>query len=282
MMPLTALSLAACVAIGASSEHILLRDIAPAFPAAAVSSPDIPVAPAPAPGVVRRFPIGELRRIALRLHLETEPADEVCVARPVAAPDPARLLAAMRAGLPQAAIELVDFSRWPVPEGRIEFPLAGLHQDYWRGDVVYGGNLRLGVWAKVKVRVTVRRVVAARELPARRLIEASAIRLETLDAAPSPERYADSLATVIGKLPRRTVAAGGSIRADWLDDPPLVARGDTVEVEVRSGAALLRLDGRALADGARGQAIPVLNPATGKRFRARIEAPGHVLMESLP
>ena len=72
------------------------------------------------------------------------------------------------------------------------------------------------------------------------------------------------------------------MRADWLEDPPLVSSGDTVKVEVRSGAAILKLDGRALADGVDGQTIPVLNPATGKRFRARIEGPGHVLIENLP
>ncbi len=282
MIPLTALSLAACVAVGASSDHILLRDLAPAFPAAAISSPDAPVALAPAPGVVRRFSAPELRRIALRLHLETEPTGEVCVLRPVSAPEPGRFLAAMRGRLPQASIEILDFSRWPVPEGEIEFPLSGLHQDYWRGDVVYAGKLRFAVWAKVKVRVPVRRVVAVSDLPPHRPIEASAVRLDAVEVAPDSERYADSVAAVTGKMPRRTVAAGAAIHADWLDDPPLVSRGDTVKVEVRSGAAVLKLDGRALADGTDGQWIPVLNPATGKRFRARIEGPGHVLMENLP
>jgi flagella basal body P-ring formation protein FlgA len=282
MIPLTALSLAACVAVGASTDHILLRDLAPAFPAAAVSSPDIPVALAPAPGVVRRFPIPELHRISLRLHLEAEPGGEMCVTRPVLPPDPDRFLTAMRARFPQASIELVDFSRWPVPEGEIEFLPAGLHQDYWRGDVVYSGNLRFGIWAKVKVHIAVQRVVAVRDLPARRPIEASSLRLDAFDTAPAPERYVDSIAAVVGKLPRRAVATNAAIRVDWLDDPPLVSRGDTVKVEVRSGAAVLRLDGRALADGAGGQTIPVLNPATGKRFRARIEGPGRVLMENLP
>jgi flagella basal body P-ring formation protein FlgA len=188
----------------------------------------------------------------------------------------------MRAQLPEATIELIDFSRWPVPAGTVEFPLSGLRQGYWRGSVLYGGSQRFAIWAQVKLRVAARRVVAAQDLAAGRPIEPSALRLESFDVTPGAGLYPGSIAEAAGKLPRRGIPAGIAIRSEWLELPPLVARGETVKVEVRSGAAVIQLDGRALAAGAAGQSIPVLNPATGKNFRARIQGPGHVLVESLP
>jgi flagella basal body P-ring formation protein FlgA len=282
MIPLAAFALSACLAIGPAASRILLRDLAPAFPSAALSAPDTPVAFAPAPGVVRRFDLPELHRLSLQFHLDAEPEREICVTRPVSAPDSSRFMAAMRARCPDASIELLDFSRWPVPDGEIEFPPSGLHDGYWRGDIRYGGNLHFAIWAKVNLTVAVRRVVALRDLPPRRLIDTSALRLDSLQSAPTTDHYPDSITAVAGKLPRRTIPAGAAIRAEWLGDPPLVSRGDTVKVEVHAGAAVLKLEGQALADGTAFDTIPVLNPATGKRFRARIQGPGRVRVEALP
>ncbi|HUB32074.1 MAG TPA: flagellar basal body P-ring formation chaperone FlgA [Bryobacteraceae bacterium] len=282
MIPLAAFVLSACVAVGPGDSRILLHDLKPAFPTAAFSAPDTPVAFAPAPGVVRRFTLPELRRLSRQFHLDVDPQQEICVTRPVAAPDPSRFLAVMHDRYPGASIQLLDFSRWPVPEGQIEFPPSGLHQGFWRGDILYGGNMRFAIWAKVNLTVATRRVVALRDLPQRRPIDASALRLDSFQAAPTPDQYPDSIAAVAGKLLRRSVPAGTAIRAGWLEDPPLISRGETVKIEVHSGAAVLKLDGQALADGGSSDIIPVLNPASGKRFRARIEGPGRVRVEALP
>ena len=60
--------------------------------------------------------------------------------------------------------------------------------------------------------------------------------------------------------------------------PKDVERGDTVEVQVRSGAAHLKLEGRAESSGRRGEAIPVRNLITNKSFSARIVDKGQVLV----
>src|ERR1039458_10554109 len=73
---------------------------------------------------LRVFRLPELRRLAARFNLPVSPASEVCVARPVSPPDPALFLAAMRKELPQAAIEIEDYSRQPLPAGDLTFPAA--------------------------------------------------------------------------------------------------------------------------------------------------------------
>jgi hypothetical protein len=160
MTPLAAFALAGCVAIGAGSDRVLLRDLAPAFPGLTADAMDTPAALAPAPGIQRRFEFLELRRLAERLNL-SEPVREVCVERRVAPLDPARILAALRAQMPAAQIELLDYTRGPVPEGDLEFSRSGLaagtSTGVWSGAVRYAGNRRFAVWAKVRLTADVTR-----------------------------------------------------------------------------------------------------------------------------
>ena len=87
---------------------------------------------------------------------------------------------------------------------------------------------------------------------------------------------ANALDQVIGKWPRRPVRPGTAIEPQWLDPAPEISRGDTVKVEVWSGAAHLELDGRAESAAAAGQPVAVLNPLTKKRFLARAVGKGKV------
>jgi flagella basal body P-ring formation protein FlgA len=84
-------------------------------------------------------------------------------------------------------------------------------------------------------------------------------------------------------LPRRPIAASATVTAFQLEGPKDIERGDLVGVEVQSGAAHLSLEGRALADGRKGDMIPVRNTANGKIFSARVHDKGRVvLIASLP
>lgn len=274
-MILAALAAAGCLAVAPASDQILLRDLAPAFPADARLFDATAVALAPAPGVERRFDFAELRRIAARFAL-ADPLAEACVTRPAAPLDPARLLAVLRAALPSGRVELLDYSRFPVPDGDLEFPLAGLRGSVWAGSIRYGGAHRVAIWARVKAGVPTVRVVAAHELRAGAPIDAAALRVETRDELPNAEAMPTSVDAVAGTIAKRTIREGESIRAAWLDAPKAVTRGDTVEVEVRAGGALLRLPVQALASGAVGQTILVLNPESKRRFPARVEGRGKV------
>lgn len=279
MTPLAAVAVAGCLAVGASSDRILAPDIAPAFADAAALPLDAVVALAPAPGVERRFEIAELRRIALRLNLPA-PEREVCVGRPAAPLDPARILEALRAQLPDARIELLDYDRHPVPEGALEFPLTGLRQlpagVLWNGFVRYGGRHRAAVWARVKAAAMATRVVATTGLRPGHPIDAASLAVETRDEFPAAGPIPSTVDEVAGKLPRRPIRAGTPIRAEWLTAPKAVERGDTVQVEVREGGALLQLTAQAKSSGSVGQTIPVLNTMSKKRFSARVEAKGRV------
>jgi len=280
MTMLAALAVAGCLAVGAGSEHIMLGDLAPAFPGLPTALPDAAVAFAPAPGVQRVFRVPELRRLAARWNLAADPAGELCFERPAAPLDPARLREAMLQSLPLARIEILDYSRVPAPDGRLEFPPGGLRQTtaggLWNGSVRYGADRRFPVWARVKVTLAAPRVVAARDLTSGRRIDAAELRLETGDGFPSDNAFARSVEEIAGRVLRRPVRAGDALRTTWLDPPKEVAPGDTVRVEVRCGGALLEMEAQAEAAGSIGQTISVRNTVSKKCFRARVEGKGRV------
>jgi hypothetical protein len=60
--------------------------------------------------------------------------------------------------------------------------------------------------------------------------------------------------------------------------PNDINRGDIVQVEVRSGAAVLELDAQAQTSGVAGQTVSLLNPVSKKRFQAKIQGPGKAVV----
>jgi flagella basal body P-ring formation protein FlgA len=283
-----------CLAVEPGADRILARDLAAAFPPLAAVPPATEIALAPAPGVARVFRAADLRLLAARFHLDAAPAAEppICVERPVAPLDAPRLVAAMRKSLPEARIEIREFSRQPAPSGEIEFPPAGLHAApagppgsqpkaaLWNGAVLYAGTHRFAIWATATVRVTVPRILAVADLHPGSPIGAAQLAAETREEFPSAAPFALRVDQVAGRWPRLTIRAGSPIRTDQLEQPQDVMRGSTVRVEVRNGAARLEFDAVAETSGGVGEFISMRNPSSGKRFRARVDGKGRVLVDA--
>lgn len=277
------LTFAACLALSPGSSQILARDLAPAWPALGALAPDTPLALAPMPGVARIFRPLELHQLAVRWHLSQAPGTQLCVARPVKTLSHERLLEAMRRSWPTAAIEILDFSRQPAPDGLLEFPKSALRREagaaLWTGWITYAENLRFRVWARVRITESVPRVVATADLQPGRPVTASQVSAVTRQEFPIGEPYARSLAEVIGLWPRHPIPAGAALRTDQLTEPKVVAMGDTVEVEVHNGGAVLKLEGEAESAGAVGEIISVRNPSSHQLIRVRVAGPGKATVD---
>jgi flagella basal body P-ring formation protein FlgA len=297
-----ALLLAATAAAAASvpsclhveGDVILARDLAQALPVFSSLPPDTRIGYAPIPGVRRFFHGSDLHRIAARHHIALPIVSGICFERSMETLQPDRVAAAMRQALgqPGARIEILELSRYPVPHGEVQFDRSTLPAApslgnaasplLWRGLIRYGGH-RFAIWARANILVRSAKIVATEDLPAGRAIETHQVRMEEFDAPPSSQPPPPSLDQVVGKLPRRPIAASATVTAFQLEGPKDIERGDLVGVDVRSGAAHLSLEGRALADGRKGDMIPVRNTANGKIFSARVHDKGRVvLIASLP
>lgn len=274
-----------CVPV--EGERVTARDLAPSSAVFAELPPETSFGYAPAPGAKRILNAAELQRLAGAHNLSLGPDTLICVARSLEPLTPERLLASLRVSLanPAARIEVVEFTRFGAPRGQIEFPLAGLRRPpmrdpgaavLWKGFVRYDGQRRFPLWAKVKITVSATRVVAVSALRAGTVIEAGQVRLETTEGFPSNEPIAASVEEVIGHVVQRALAGGSPVALKLLQDPKEVERGGPVSVEASSGSVTVRMVGRAVTSGSRGDTVVVRNLKTGKSFPARVDRKGVV------
>lgn len=283
MTVLLGLLVSGCLAV--EGEKITAGDLAVREPALARLPADTPVGYAPAPGAKRILSVAELSRFARRSSVDLSAAREICVVRPLETLSADRVVSAMTTALgrPDARIELLDFSRYPVPRGEIEFRADGLSRPagvkapaLWRGSVRYAGNRHFRIWARVRISIREKRMVAAEDLPAGRLIAVGQLREEVFDAVPGPAGFAVTFEQAAGHLPRRRIAAGQPLPLGVLAAPNDVAAGELVRVEAASGAARIEIRGKAETSGRAGDTVLVRNLDSGRRFRALVTGRGAV------
>jgi flagella basal body P-ring formation protein FlgA len=274
-----ALLIAAGACVPLSGDRILMGDLAAAVPAFKTLDAQEAIGYTPAPGAIRRFPAGELDRLAER-HGIASRSDPVCFEREMETLTSERITGALRAVLPEGAqLELLDFSRGSVPKGTLEFLPAGLtpapasaprQPVLWRGRVNYGRKQSVTVWAKTRAWTAGARLIAARDLEAGKPIEPGQLRMESIEQSPFAASERVSPEAVTGLAPRRRIAAGQPVLPSALEAPADVARGAVIHVEARFGAATLQFEARAEAPGRVGDRIPLRNPQSNKTFHARV------------
>ncbi len=280
-----AVPVTACTTV--AGERITAGDLARTLPAFTSVAPDTPIGYSPVPGARRLYRIVELERLAARYRVTLEPAREICFERVMEMLTPERVADAMKHGLGdlEARIEVVEMSRYPVPPGEIHFtratlPIGADTPVIWRGFVRYGGERRFAIWARVRIQVRSKRIIATENVAAGSRIDARQVRVEERDAFPSVQPENISLDGITGKISRRAIPAGSAVSASLLEEPKDVERGEMVQVEVHSGAARLKLEGRAQTAGRMGEAVRIRNLSTGKSFSANVSAKGRVVLSA--
>jgi len=270
-----------------AGDRVMAADLAGEFEAFSSLPADTEIVLAPAPGARRIFSPSEIARLAGRFGVTLEMPRSACFERQLKPLDPEKVRAALEESLAgrNARLELIDYLRLPVPEGPLEFPRFGLSRQagrsaaLWRGKVEYGTGRSYPIWARVRVSVERASVVASRPLTAGKPIDADSIEIRQAEGFLFDEPAPATIAEVAGRLPRRLIPAGQVIETRHLVSPREVEAGSTVQVQARSGAARLSFEARAESPGRTGDTVLVRNPATGKRFRAVVEAKGRVAVE---
>jgi flagella basal body P-ring formation protein FlgA len=285
LMALCGAAAAACLPV--TGNRILGRDLALADPRFSALPESLTVGFTPAPGTRRIFGTAELQRVARANGLPTTAFQRVCFELPMLHLKEEDVALAMRRSLPpNATLRIVEMAGFDVPVGALEFPLEGLEPlspvnrgvQLWRGSVKYAETRQLAFWARVELAVQYLAVVAGKDLPPNVPISADSVRVETRTGPLERETPATRLEEVRGHLPRRAVKTGSVIPLAILTDAPTVRRGDPVTVEVQSGSARLRFEAVAESSACDGEMVQLRNPASGKTFRARLEAGARALV----
>jgi flagella basal body P-ring formation protein FlgA len=180
--------------------------------------------------------------------------------------------------IPAARIELLDFSRYPVPLGDLVFPRSGLALKLsaggepllWKGYVVYGTGRHFSVWARVKINARLNRVIATDNLVTSAPVRADQVRIEMLDGMPDALAPAQSLDEVVGKLLLRPVRRGATVSLDDLSTALTVHRGDKVDVSFEASGMRLNFVAAAEMDGRYGDRIRLRNLQSNNIFEAEV------------
>lgn len=282
------ISFGACVRI--EDDRITAKDLAGVAPAFTSVPADAVVGFAPVPGLRRNFSANELTRIAHGLGATAAITEGICVERASEVLSEGRLMTAMQSALarPDVQIEILDFSRYPVPPGELEFTTSGLARPpamapdapvIWRGRVKYGDRRTVTIWASVRISSEGSWVEAAAPIAANQEIRADQLivksgRIYGLDA-----RLMTDPNELIGRRLARSTRAGQRITADMIGARREVEPGDLVQVSVVSGAAALKFAARAESGGRTGQRVFVNMPDTRRRISAQVIAKGKVQLD---
>jgi len=277
-----------CIAV--PTDRIRAGDLAAAQPLLSSLDPDLPLGFTPLPATRRIVSGREISALAERYGLASdEPIPNICVERSSAPISVSELKTVLEAalGIDGARLELLDFSRQPLPGGRLEFQIKELSHPpagnpeipvIWRGRLLYDGQHSIAVWAKVRISIE-RAVVEATE----NLLAGTEIRLEQVRMThrmefPSATPVMDSPDKVIGKIVNRSVRAGQPIPAVAVGEPSEIAKGDKVQVRVMDGSAHILFEALAVSGGRTGDVISVRNPANGRVLRAVVAEKGKAVV----
>ena len=277
----------ACVPV--FSEKVVAGELVDAIPLLRELDPDTLLGYAPLPGTLRVISGRELTQIALRHGVVLADVPDVCIARALRVITPAEMQTALQAalGIPDARLDVEEFSSQPLPPGRLEFQRSSLSQPpliapdsvvIWRGRLVYDQHHSAAVWAKVRITADRSMFVAAQDIAAGATIRGDELKAATVREFPFSAPTIDSSAEIVGKVARRSIRAGQRITAIALEDPKDVTRGEMVQVRVVDGPATLSFDGIAASSGKKGDTILVHNSASGRNFRAVVEEKGKAVV----
>jgi flagella basal body P-ring formation protein FlgA len=273
---------AACHPVEA--EAIYGRDLAAGAPAFAAIPPEAQLGHAPVPGMERVFTPPELRRLAREYGLDpTGFFNNVCFVWPV---EPLTALSIEQALQKTLAgrdprIEISSWSLAPAPRGELVFPLAGLSVQsdkpaIWKGYVVYGKAKHFVIWANVRISIAETHLVLDSCLRAGEEPDSTRVHTEAYRGPLAREQALTDLAQLGNMVARHGLQSGVTLLESMFEAPLDVQRGELIAVSVESGAARIETQCIARQAGRRGEIISVVNPKTGRAYRAKVEGKSSV------
>jgi len=126
------------------------------------------------------------------------------------------------------------------------------------------------IWATVAIEVLGPVVVTRKPLGRYKPIDEDDIELKTMDLSDLPDDVITDPEAVLGKRTTRAIGAQVPLRADTIELPPLVKRGDLVVIIAEAKGLKITTRGQVKKKGRLGEQIPVVNLDSNKVLYARV------------
>lgn len=105
-------------------------------------------------------------------------------------------------------------------------------------------------------------------------ISAADVYIEDQRITRSGVQYLHTIDQVVGKMTARRLAADKPVDWRFLEQANLVRKGETVQLLAKNGSIAIRIDGKALSSGTKGEQIRVKNMLSNRVVEALVTARG--------
>jgi flagella basal body P-ring formation protein FlgA len=163
-----------------------------------------------------------------------------------------------------------------LPNGRISFKVIPPRNRDLLGKIPFSvhfdvnGKLYKRVWATATVEVLTEVVMTKKPLGRNKPITEDDIESLKMDLAKLPSGVITKPEAVLGKRTKRAIGAKTALRADLVEFPPLVKRGDVVIIIAETSGLKITAVGEVKKKGRLGESIPVMNYDSKKILYARV------------
>ncbi len=171
----------------------------------------------------------------------------------------------------------IQIGRLPLlPRGRITYKVIPPKVMHGMGTIPMSilffvdGESYKKVKATVKIQIFKEVVVTKKPLGRYRRITQDDVYMQKMDITNLPNDIITNYKDVLGKRARRNIWAKVALRAEYVEYPPLVKRGDMVLIVAESEKMKITAMGEARKSGRRGERVKVKNLNSNKRIFARI------------
>jgi flagella basal body P-ring formation protein FlgA len=113
-------------------------------------------------------------------------------------------------------------------------------------------------------------VCAKRFIPKHALVSENDLGVELINISKGSRRLVTLVADAVGKRAKRNISAGSLLKHYMLETPPLVFKGDRVQLVARSGGLTVLTVGIAKHPGGKGEQIQVENVTSKKNVVGRV------------
>jgi flagella basal body P-ring formation protein FlgA len=117
-------------------------------------------------------------------------------------------------------------------------------------------------------------VVSRRPLARGQTLQAEDLALSEIDVSGVHRAYFSRIEDLVGMRSKRSLPSGEVLHAGLLEREQLVRRGSQVEILADTAGLQVRMRGKAMADGGRGDLVKVKNLSSGRVVSGTVEGPG--------
>ena len=180
-------------------------------------------------------------------------------------------------GNPNARIKDIQVSEsMRLPVGRITYAVSAPRNRPMVGQVPLSVNFEVNgksykkVWTTATIEVLAEVVITKKPLGRHKPITEDDIEVRQIDLARAPSDVITDPEAVLGKRTRRAIGSQTVLRANLVEFPPLVRRGDVVVIVAETNGLKITALGQVKKKGAKGDRIPVVNFESQKVLYARV------------